>query len=658
MNKPDPALQRLPGAKARGGDVDSRAPAVRFLQRLLWLVAMLALPALASTQQHYASFRAAIYVRAQEVQQMKDRQWLRSRFDAIQKFIRVDKVYLEMHRDHHLVDGPTVEAAKAFFAARGIKTAGGITFTISEPNRFQTFCYSNKDDRAWVKHVAEETARHFDEIILDDFFYTSCKSDEEIAARGNRSWTEYRLERMREVARDLVLGPARHVNPRVRIIIKYPNWYEHFQGMGFDLEQEPYLFDGIYTGTETRDPVRSAQHLQAYHGYSIFRYFENIRPGHNGGGWVDPPGSPTLDRYAEQLWVTLFAKAPQIMFFDFRQLQTPLRPGLRAPWQGKGLHTSFDYDAMMAEYRRKAGPDAPPPTFAVAGGYALEQVDHLIGALGKPLGVPVYRPFHSTGEDFLPSFLGMVGIPIDLVPHFPENAHTVLLTADAAADPQIVQRIEAQVRRGGNVVITSGLLQRLVPRGLGQIAELQYTGREALVKDFEGRPYAPVQSIAEPMIIPQIEYITNDTWELASAIAGDNGFPLLTDSPYGRGHLYVLTIPDNFADLYRLPASVLDTIRRTVAGGLPVRLLGPSKVSLFEYDNGTFVLESFRDEPVTVSVEADEHVVALKNLETGELIGRQVTPAVPRGFGPAPPPVSRFSIAIPPHSFVGLAMHR
>jgi hypothetical protein len=43
--------------------------------------------------------------------------------------------------------------------------------------------------------------------------------------------------------------------------------------------------------------VRSAQHLQPYHGYSIMRYFENLAPGRNGGGWVDPYGSRGYGRY-------------------------------------------------------------------------------------------------------------------------------------------------------------------------------------------------------------------------------------------------------------------------------------------------------------------------------------------------------------------------
>ena len=96
--------------------------------------------------------------------------------------------------------------------------------------------------------------------------------------------TDYRLELMTEAAQSLVIGPSKAVNPKVKIVIKYPNWYEHFQGLGFNLEKEPKMFDGIYTGTETRDAVMSNQHLQEYLGYNIFRYFENIKPGGNGGG--------------------------------------------------------------------------------------------------------------------------------------------------------------------------------------------------------------------------------------------------------------------------------------------------------------------------------------------------------------------------------------
>ncbi len=603
----------------------------------------------AQTPERYKNFQASVYAREQEVAQMGDPAWLGPRWETIRSQVKVSKIYLETHRDHTLVDEATLQRAIAFFKERGLQVAGGITFTISEPNRFETFCYSNPEHRAWVRKVVEYTARHFDEIILDDFFFTSCKSEGEIKAKGTQSWTQYRLRLMKDAAQALVIGPAKAANPRVKVVIKYPNWYEHFQGLGFNLEAEPAMFDGIYTGTETRDAVRSAQHLQPYLGYQVFRYFDNLHPGHNGGGWVDTGGATTLDRYAEQLWLTLFAKAPEMTLFDFRQLQAPISERLRGAWHDR--RTSFDFDGMMTAYSQRAGPNAPPPTFALPAGVALAQVDAFLHELGKPIGVQGYRPFHATGEDFLHNYLGMIGIPIDLRPAFPDEADTVLLTQSAAFDPKIVDRIERHLRKGKSVVITSGLLEALQGKGIERIAEITNTGRKALVRDFQTSGFSPLVSIPDPILIPQIGYLTNDSWELVSALAGPNGWPLLHDADYGGGHLYVLAIPDNFADLYRLPAPVLNAIRRVITKDLPVRVDGPANVALFLYDNGTFIVESFLDQPVEVQLVVKQSGEALQDIQSGERLSGQT---IPQGTGFRADPDGgkrRYTLTIEPHSF-------
>ena len=295
----------------------------------------------------YDNFHVAIYCRAQEVQKMADPKWLADSWAAVSREVHVDKVYIETHRDRILIDDATLEAAKKFFTERGVAVAGGITFTVSEPNRFETFSYSNPEHRKAVQQIAEHTAKHFDEFILDDFFFTSTKSDFDVKARGARSWTDYRLAVMEDAAKNLVIGPAKRVNPKVKVVIKYPNWYDHFPALGFNLARGPQLFDGIYTGTETRDAVRSAQHLQPYLGYNIMRYFENISPGRNGGGWVDTGGATYYDRYAEQLWMTLFARAaPEITLFDIRQMLYPLDAKKSAPRQMTA--TSFSFKTVIA----------------------------------------------------------------------------------------------------------------------------------------------------------------------------------------------------------------------------------------------------------------------------------------------------------------------
>src|SRR4030066_229172 len=119
----------------------------------------------------YENFSVAVYCRAYETREMADPNWLDSRWQDITKQVHVDKVYLETHRDLLIVDDETLNKAKTYFHERGIRTAGGITLTVNERNRFETFCYSNPEHRQKVKEIVEHTARLFDEMILDDFFF-------------------------------------------------------------------------------------------------------------------------------------------------------------------------------------------------------------------------------------------------------------------------------------------------------------------------------------------------------------------------------------------------------------------------------------------------------------------------------------------------------
>ncbi|MBN2393781.1 MAG: hypothetical protein JXR84_23815 [Anaerolineae bacterium] len=577
---------------------------------------------LQNSQDRYQNFNVAIYCTAYDVQKMADLTWLEQRFDVISRYVKVDKVYLETHRDENIAPEATMVQAKQFFADRGVKTSGGITYTVNERNRFQTYCYTDPEHRQKVREIAEYTARLFDEFILDDFFFTNCKCEQCVTAKGNRSWTEFRLAQMTEAAQNLVIGPAKAVNPDVKVTIKYPNWYEHFQGLGFNLETEPLLFDSIYTGTETRDAVRSNQHLQAYQGYSIVRYFENIKPGHNDGGWVDPFGSFFLDRYAEQLWLTLFARAPEITLFHFGQFERPLDPGQRAPWQGAtvdGGGSGFDFDAMMAPWLQADGSWPETTSLAMAAGFAFDRIDPVIGEIGNPVGIKSYKPFHSTGEDFLHNYLGMLGIPIDLRPEFPSEDAMILLTESAKFDPDIVAKIKGQLMDGKNVVVTSGLFKALQDKGIRDIVELTVTDRKAGVQDFLIGWFG-LHHAESPILIPHIDYLTNDSWEEISGLTNTTGNPFLHSASYANGVLYVLTIPDNFDDLYKLPLEVLERIRELLLRHLYVRVDGPAQVMLFAYDNDTFIVESILPEAAEVRIVTDSTVTALRDVLTGDVL--------------------------------------
>jgi hypothetical protein len=618
--------------------------------RILIILLSALIPYSAGAAGQYRNFSVSVYARVYEVLRMDDPAWLEPRWNEMSRQVKIDKIYLETHRDMKVAGKETITKLKRFFQDRGVAVAAGITATVNEMNRFETFCYTNPEHRKKLKDVVEFTAGLFDEIIFDDFFFTNCKCESCIRAKGSKSWTRFRLDLLDEAARELIIKPAKAVNPKVKLVIKYPNWYEHFQGLGFNLETEPKLFDGIYAGTETRDRTGD-QHLQEYLGYSIFRYFENIKPGGNGGGWVDTAASRFMDRYAEQLWLTLFAKAPEITLFDFSQLQRQIRPADRAPWQDQ--QTSFNFDKMMEPIPQADGTTVKPSTIARAAAVTFDQVDGFLGKLGRPIGLKSYKPYHSTGEDFLHNYFGMIGIPIDLVPAFPAEAPMVLLTECAAADPAIVAKIKKQLVDGKSVVLTSGLLRALQGKGIEDIAEIKVTERKARIKGFRG------QSALAPdlhIIIPQIQYLTNDAWELVSGMTqNDLGYPLLIHAGYAKGSLYVLTVPDNFSDLYSFPAPVLTQIRNVLLRDLFVRIESPGDVSLFAYDNNTFIVESFLPESVDLRISLDPQFSKIRDLLSGEEISAQAAPKSFGGgfggFGGGGGNRSSYPVKVKPHSY-------
>jgi hypothetical protein len=559
----------------------------------VWILCAI-VPGAYASGNNYKNFDVATYATVRDVVLMKDPGYLESRWEGMSKYVKFDKIYLETSRDMIVADQASLDAGKKFFASKGLKVSGGITWTVDERNGV-TFCYSDPVQRKKAIEIIQYTARNFDEILFDDWGFTNCKTDGAIADKGNQSWAQYRLKLMDQMGRDLV-SAAKTANPNVKVIIKYPQWYDHFQETGFNLETQPKYFDGIYTGTETRDPVNNPMHIQQYHGYSISRYLMNLN--HNDrGGWVDAGGSDLPNRYAEQLCITLFAKLPEITLWP---IYTQYQPSMDA--EGKMVPDS--------KLGRIAGP-------------VFEQVDQFIGKMGNPIGVKSYKPFNSYGEDYLQSYLGMIGIPMDIVPEFPDDAQTVLLTEQARFDPDIVAKIKKHLVEGKTVVITSGLLKALQGKGIADIANIIYTGGVVSAREFMSeRKFDDVKADSD-ILLPEVTYFTNDSGAVIGAYTSaskTSGDPILLKTKYSKGSLYVLTIPEATGDLYSYPEPVLDGIRQVLAEDMFVRLDAPSRVSLFVYDNDKFIVESFRESTVQARVVTAARISKLQDLQTGQVL--------------------------------------
>jgi hypothetical protein len=212
-----------------------------------------------------------------------------------------------------------------------------------------------------------------------------------------------------------------------------------------------------------------------------------------------------------------------------------------------------------------------------------------------------------------------------------------------------VEKIKKRLISGKDVLITSGLLRALQDRGIRNIVDLEYTDRKSIIEDFLlGRSFIKGK---RPMLIPQIQYLTNDSWEIISGMDSGLGWPVLLQGKYDNATLYVFTIPENFADLYNLPVEVLDKIREIFCKKLDISIEGPSMVSLFLYDNNTFVLHSYNDEVIEMKVVLNQNNKILSDLLNSENISPVIREPEMRWGKIVGKEKYVYTIKLPPHSF-------
>ena len=143
---------------------------------------------------HFDHFKTVVYIPAQVAAGFTAEK-LNNDYAFLEKYIGLDKVYLETHRSECDVEAGQINMIKSVFEEKGVEVSGGITtivndFEGAEPGKqrlFGTFCYTDPAHRQEYLRIVREAAEVFDEIILDDYFFTSCRCEMCIAAKGKQS---------------------------------------------------------------------------------------------------------------------------------------------------------------------------------------------------------------------------------------------------------------------------------------------------------------------------------------------------------------------------------------------------------------------------------------------------------------------------------------
>lgn len=521
----------------------------------------------------YKNFNVSVYCPVQNINNITDFDDFDRKFKLLYGNVKIGRAYLECYRGLKWCSKEQLLKVKEFFESKGIATSGGIT-TCGDGSGagFVSLCYSRPEGQEILKKAVALNAEVFDEFIFDDFYFLNCRCKECVAKKGSRTWSQFRLDQKKWITEEIVMKTAKEINPDINVIVKFPQWYEVFNETGYDLKMEPALFDSIYTGTETRNPVYAQQHLPKYLSYFVMRYLESAAPGRNLGGWFDPyECTYNLTSYLEQGYLTLFAKAKEVTLFC--------------------LGSMIDDPAYQ--------------TFPAAVGQLFEEVDAYLDQLGNPKGAAAYRPEYARGEDNIHNYLGMCGVPFEPYIDYPEKEKVIFLAEGAADDKKIVEKMQRSMLEGADVIVTSGFVRKLGD-AFKEFVNVSYSSRKAIVSEYadskdNGVTVTGKYTGVKPVLIPQLDYCTNDVWELAAAYGMDNNFPIVLRCSYGDGSISIITIPDDMGDLYNYPRQVLNVIRSLFGKEMPVSVDGPAQVELFVYDNDKVIVRS--DMPYTESVD-------------------------------------------------------
>ncbi len=490
--------------------------------------------------------------------------------------VRPNRYYLE-GSGHKDIDVALMKKVAEAVRAEGIKVSGAMVPAVPGGPA----CYNNPEHLAIIERRARAMAQVFDDLILDDWLFTICTCEKCVAERGNSTWGDYRTRLLLEKSKRHIIEPAKQVNPKIRVIIKYPNWYEGHRENGYDVEGETRQFDGMACGIETRGTVTQDQHIPIYSGYVFQKWWPSVEPKKWVGSWLDNYGMRGQDNeYVAQVWQAVLAQTPEIIL-----------------WCAGTLHHTNPVSEVYPHFREM-----------------LPEFDRVAGMLnGAARGVPIYLPYGSEGEYNVFGYLGMAGIPLAPVAQFPTDGQSAIFTKHSLRDSGLADKMLARLRNGHDVFMTWALFRKLQETEFKNMLNLVDGGGSISSSTLRvaswGDDSEPVKS-DHTFAFPRIATTQWPGVRDVAAVREDYDFGVLLNVKYLNASLYILNMPENSYDLLRMPAAALNKIRSAFNKELGVQLLGPGGVGFYPFGAGQYVLYNMNDESARVALSFDKSVPA------------------------------------------------
>ena len=520
--------------------------------------------------------------------------------------VKAYKVYLESSSSDD-VDVALLKKVTDRFKTIGIEVSGSMV-PVSSKGGPST--YNDPDDLNALKKRMQALAKVFDNIILDDWLFTTATDPKSVEDKGNQSWADYRTKLILEQSKKYIIDAAKEVNPKVQVIIKYPNWYEGHRQNGYDVYNETNQFDKMAVGIETRVPETQDQHIPIYSGYVFQKWFSSVDPLKWIGSWLDNYGMErAANDYVAQVWQAVLARAPEIILWCAGQLY---------PTTGPSSDVYPHFRDMLPEFNKVAG--------------LLK---------GASRGVPMYLPYGSTGEYNIFGYLGMAGIPIDPVAQFPDKSQNAIFTLHSLfhnSPEQLASQMLVRLQNGNDVFMTWDLWKELKNTEFKNTLSLVDYGGTISSSEFSLR-HGWKQDIIKadrPFTFPRIETTTWPYVRNAALVLKDYDYGIMLETPYIKGNIYVLVMPENSYDLLKLPTEVLNRIRESFNKELGFTFQGQGKVAMYLFGQNQYVLYNMSNETAPISLRFTKEVSTegWKELVHGEQISVKQDTTYKRFGGP------------------------
>ena len=542
-----------------------------------------------------AGLQVSVYCTAGDVEHYLTAPEGRRRVLETMRPLGVTRLFLEGRRGDEYVAPQQLQELRAFFATNGIACSGGIAtvpganFGTRQQGELGWLNWESRQTQTGVAEFFTQNAPVFDELIVDDFFCTGDVSAASHAARGARSWGDYRRDLLVSLVQPMIVQPTRQASRHTKLIIKFPQWYDRFHLFGYDPPRMAANFAEVWVGTEVRNPLtRRMGFVQPTEGYMNFRWLTSIAGRKVRGAWFDHIEC-SAQNFVDQAYQSVLAGAGELTLFRLGDVMEG-HPG----------------DARLAS--------------------RLPELRELAADLRHQTrrGIAFYKPPGSTSEDnlYLADYLGMIGLPLLPVAEYPRAAAVAILPVQAAHDPQLLERMRRHLRRGATVVVTPALLRALGAEA-ANLAGVEPTAEPQPAKASEIQFADQRLRLETPLELDaRLKATGCDVWQ--SAVIAGAAVPLLTSKAIGPGRLCVLNLRTFSEEDFRasgewlLPPRPLGlpVIPTELANDLRRHLLGPMKLDFRSPAGVTLVLGgqrawlySFRDESTQVQFNGKSHTL-------------------------------------------------